>query len=89
MLTVYYSYSDKSAAYWKETIEKSKFNWINLNDVNGITDRGAISPVARAYGLSYNTMPAGFLIGTDGKILASQVRLSDTGLAQELEKLIK
>lgn len=89
MVTVYYEFTDKSIGYWKENISKSKFNWLNVNDIGGIDRKGPVSLTAKSYGLSFNTMPAGFLIGTDGKILASQVRLSDTGLAQELENLIK
>jgi len=89
MVTVYYDFTDPSIDYWKQTIEKSGFKWLNLNDIGGVSNKGAVSNTAKSYGLSYNTMPAGFLIGPDGKILASQLHLSDTGLAQELEKLIK
>jgi len=39
--------------------------------------------------LNYSTLPTALLINADGKILASQLRLNDTDLAQDLEKLIK
>jgi len=89
MITVYYNYTNSSDLYWKETIEKSKFNWINLNDIGGINDKESVSPTAKVYGLTYYTLPTALLIGTDGKILASQLKLNDTGLAQELVQLIK
>jgi peroxiredoxin len=89
MVTVYYSYMDSSVSYWKETIAKSRFNWLNLHDINGVSDKGSLSATAKAYGLNYSTLPTALLINADGKILASQLRLNDTDLAQDLEKLIK
>jgi peroxiredoxin len=89
MLTVYYNYTGSSLSYWKETIDKSRFTWMNLNDMNGVNDKGAVSTTAKLYGLSYSTLPTALLIGADGKILASQLRLNDTDLSTDLVKLIK
>jgi len=89
MVTVYYSYSDRPASYWMETIKKSNFNWMNLNDIGGVNEAGSLSPTAKAYGLTFYTLPNALLIGEDGNILASQLKLNDTGLGQELAQLIK
>ncbi|QDW24111.1 DUF4369 domain-containing protein [Pedobacter sp. KBS0701] len=89
MVTVYYGYADRPDSYWMETIKRSNFNWMNLNDIGGVNDAGSVSPTAKAYGLTYYTMPSALLIDTNGKILASQLKLNDTGLAQELAQLIK
>jgi len=89
MVTVYYSYSDRPASYWMETIKKSNFNWMNLNDIGGVNEAGSLSSTAKAYGLTFYTLPNALLIGEDGNILASQLKLNDTGLGQELAQLIK
>ena len=89
MVTVYYSYDDRPDSYWMETIKRSNFNWMNLNDIGGVNNAGSVSPMAKAYGLTYYTLPSALLIGEDGKILASQLKLNDTGLGQELAQLIK
>lgn len=89
MITVYYSYADRPDSYWMETIKRSNFNWINLSDIGGVNNAGSVSPTAKAYGLTYYTLPNALLIGEDGKILASQLKLNDTGLGQELAQLIK
>ena len=62
---------------------------MNLNDIGGVNNAGSVSPTAKAYGLTYYTLPSALLIGEDGKILASQLKLNDTGLGQELVQLIK
>ncbi|KLT66721.1 DUF4369 domain-containing protein [Pedobacter sp. BMA] len=89
MVTVYYSYANRQDSYWMETIKRSNFSWLNLNDIGGVNDAGSVSPTAKAYGLTYYTLPSALLIGADGKILASQLKLNDIGLGQELAQLIK
>lgn len=58
---------DEKETKWKRTIISDKLNWPQVSDLQGWR-----SPVARLYNV--NAIPANFLISTDGKIAAKDLR---------------
>jgi len=93
ILGVYYNNNNKrreSMDFIKSTIATAGMNWTTLTDINGLsyTD-GAISPVAKAYGLSFIELPQAYLIGPDGKIIARHLHLEDKDLGRKMETMLK
>jgi thiol-disulfide isomerase/thioredoxin len=58
---------DQNAAAWNAGIVKDKATWLHISDVTGWK-----SPLAAAYNVS--TIPASFLVGPDGRIIAKDAR---------------
>lgn len=90
MKTSYGKYKDKNFVMlgvsldvkregWVKAIAKSQQDWIELSDL-----KGNASPVVAAYGIS--AIPAGVLIGPDGKIVGY---LAGAALDKKLEELLK
>jgi len=65
---------------WLNAIEKDKLEWTQLSDLQGWKNA-----VAGLYGV--RSIPQNYLIGPDGKIIASNLRGSD--LAAKLEEVLK
>ncbi|MCD0490528.1 DUF4369 domain-containing protein [Pedobacter sp. MC2016-14] len=74
---------------WREVIKSSGFNWVQTNDFDGFDNRMSVSETAKAYGIYSGSVPQGFLIGPDGKILKRKLAIFDGELGLELEKLVK
>ncbi|RFZ91187.1 DUF4369 domain-containing protein [Mucilaginibacter conchicola] len=91
ILGVYYDLNpedDKES--WLQTIRDKEFNWLNAADFGGVTsEKGAVSPTAVNYGLSYGTLPQAFLIGPDGKIIARHLNLKDRDLYITIKKMLQ
>lgn len=64
---------------WLAAVEKDKLDWTQVSDLNGWKNE-----VAQQYGV--NAIPANFLIGPDGKIVAKGLRGED--LHQKLAELL-
>jgi peroxiredoxin len=58
---------DNNADYWKKAIEKDGMPWTQVSDLKGWNNE-----VAKLYGI--RAIPANFLIGPDGKIIARDLR---------------
>jgi peroxiredoxin len=90
---VYYNSSNKgrdSMDYIKSTLATAGINWTTLTDLNGVHyPEGALSPVAKAYGLSAIELPQAYLIGPDGKIIARHLHLEDTELGKKMIGMLK
>lgn len=71
---------DKNAEAWKKAIENDQLVWKN----HGIDHVG---DVAKLYHV--NSIPSGFLIDGNGKIVAQGASLRGIGLHIEIEKLLK
>ena len=65
---------------WLNAIEKDKLEWTQLSDLQGWQNA-----VAEIYGI--RSIPQNYLIGPDGKIIASNLRGDD--LAAKLEEVLK
>ncbi|SMD07431.1 TlpA disulfide reductase family protein [Pedobacter nyackensis] len=65
---------------WLKAIEKDKLEWTQLSDLQGWKNA-----VAGLYGV--RSIPQNYLIGPDGKIIASNLRGND--LAAKLEEVLK
>jgi peroxiredoxin len=93
ILGVYYNNTNKrrdDMEFIKSTIATAGMNWTTLTDLHGITyTEGAISPVAKAYGLSLIELPQAYLIGPDGKIIARHLHLEDKELGKKMEGMLK
>jgi len=77
---------DEDAQKWAAAIRENKMDWINVSDKGGIDFKNnSLSTVAKAYDISYNSLPQCLLVGPDGKILASHLRV-DNELPGKLEK---
>lgn len=68
---------DHDLAAWQKAIEKDGILWNNASDLTG----GKRSKVAQEYGI--DGLPAIWLIGPDGKIIAESIR------GEELEKMLE
>ena len=58
---------DESAEAWRSTIDKQGMKWVNVSEVAGWN-----TPAAKEY--SVNSIPANFLIDSEGKIIAKNLR---------------
>lgn len=61
---------------WKTVLRENGMTWTNLIDKNGIIGNKPASAVAKAYDLSFNSLPLWILIGPDGKILGQNFDLA-------------
>lgn len=61
---------DDDGEAWKATIERQGMKWVNVSELKGWQ-----TPAAQDY--SVNAIPANFLIGEDGKIIAKDLRGED------------
>ena len=61
---------DDDGEAWKATIERQGMKWVNVSELKGWQ-----TPAAQEY--SVNAIPANFLIGEDGKIIAKDLRGED------------
>ncbi len=71
---------DDNAEAWKATIEKQGMQWVNVSEVAGWQ-------TAAAQEYSVNSIPANFLIGADGKIIAKNLR--GEALVEKLAELFE
>ena len=71
---------DRNEEAWKKAITEDKLSW----SFHGWDQKGE---VARKYNVS--SIPSGFLINGEGKIVASGQMLRELGLHIEIEKLLK
>ena len=58
---------DESAEAWRNTIDKQGMKWVNVSEVAGWN-----TPAVKDY--SVNSIPANFLIDSEGKIIAKNLR---------------
>nr|WP_262898808.1 TlpA disulfide reductase family protein [Dawidia soli] len=58
---------DSKAEPWKKAIEKDELPWVHVSDLKGWQNQAAVQYGVRA-------VPANFLIGPDGKIIARDLR---------------
>ena len=58
---------DESAEAWRSAIDKQGMKWVNVSEVAGWN-----TPAAKEY--SVNSIPANFLIDSEGKIIAKDLR---------------
>ncbi|RKR82929.1 peroxiredoxin [Mucilaginibacter gracilis] len=94
ILGVYYNSVNKGSdktEYWKELLQRSGMNWLNVEDIGGIDYRtGSVkSATATAYALGPESLPIAYLIGPDGKILARHLALADNNLSKTIGDLLK
>jgi peroxiredoxin len=69
---------DSKAEPWKKAIEKDELPWVHISDLKGWQNQAAVQYGVRA-------VPANFLIGPDGKIIARDLRAET--LNAKLEEL--
>lgn len=70
---------DKNESAWRKAVGDEKMPWGQFSDLKGFS-----SPVAMEYGIT--TIPAAFLIGPDGRILALNLRGYD--LVEKIAKIM-
>jgi len=70
---------DIAAENWLTAVDQDKLPWLQLNDPRGTTGK-----VANVYGVK--SLPANFLVGPDGKIVAKNLR--GDALEKKLKELI-
>lgn len=88
--TVFVGVSYDNAQVWRNAVAENFPDWIHLTEADNDGVGGNMGKVAQSYGIyNANSLPAGFLIGPDGKFLAERLLLNDNELGLKLEKLIK
>jgi peroxiredoxin len=88
--TVFVGVSYDNKQLWNSAVAENFPDWVNLTEADDDGVGGEMGKVAQSYGIyTANSLPAGFLIGPDGKFLAERLMLNDNELGLKLEKLVK
>jgi peroxiredoxin len=88
--TVFVGVSYDNARTWNNAVAENFPDWVHLTEADDDGVGGNMGKVAQSYGIyNANSLPAGFLIGPDGKFLAERLMLNDNELGLKLEKLVK
>lgn len=74
---------------WKAAVTESFPDWIHVNALNQVTSGNSLGAIALDYAVySKGDLPAGYIIGPDGKFLSGRLMLNDNELGLKLEKLV-